>query len=545
MVSDINAAITILYGLPTPTVAAVNGHAIGAGFVVMLACDARLATDADTKLGLTEVTAGIPYPACPMEVVNAEIEPSCRRHLVLSGEIISSHAAQVRGLLDDVVAHQELLDRAVELARLRAAAPSYPQVKDQLKHDTLSRMREIVATSRDPMLEHWVWPGSLPQPCSGSRDGQRASYDTAREIVDVGGPLRDFGGVVDRREAGPCSAHADNKLGRGRHDGCLRSEGVPGCEFPRVGHDTRGLPFPSLASGRLLATTKAVVTARRVDDCARLERVRLVMPSDGARIVRARRSLNGRRRVRSNNPWRSAVSLTQSQLVSAPAERAELSKIDAKRALAALDEIVLEELGNAEKGADRGTATADRSGEAGAEGVQRPTPATGEEITLGARLPEQTLGQATHAKQNDIGQLAEREITTAERDLAHTRAALKQIPAKLPANELDPNATRATPRLARRALQMVCRLLAYNAELDLARRLNTYLADPDEYRTITRNLLHLGGTTTYRHQTITVTLDHPNPPRVARALRHLIDELNADPTHLPTDRRPITYQLKA
>jgi len=27
---------------------------------------------------------------------------------------------------------------------------------------------------------------------------------------------------------------------------------------------------------------------------------------------------------------------------------------------------------------------------------------------------------------------------------------------------------------------MVCRLLAYNAELDLARRLNLYLADPDE-----------------------------------------------------------------
>jgi nucleoid DNA-binding protein len=48
------------------------------------------------------------------------------------------------------------------------------------------------------------------------------------------------------------------------------------------------------------------------------------------------------------------VSLTQSQLVSAPAERAELSKIDAKRALAALDEIVLEELGNAEKGCGSG-----------------------------------------------------------------------------------------------------------------------------------------------------------------------------------------------
>jgi hypothetical protein len=75
----------------------------------------------------------------------------------------------------------------------------------------------------------------------------------------VGSPLRDLGGVVDRREAGRCSAHADNKLSRGRHDGCLRSEGVPGYEFPRVGHGTRGLPFPALAPGRLLATTKAAV----------------------------------------------------------------------------------------------------------------------------------------------------------------------------------------------------------------------------------------------------------------------------------------------
>jgi transposase len=124
------------------------------------------------------------------------------------------------------------------------------------------------------------------------------------------------------------------------------------------------------------------------------------------------------------------------------------------------------------------------------------------------------------------------------------RNALKPIPAKLPANQLDPNAERATPRLAQRALQMVCRLLAYNAELDLARRLNTYLADPDEYRTIARNLLHQGGTITYQRRAITVTLDQPHPPRVARALAALIEELNTDPPHLPADRRPITYRLK-
>ncbi|MFI5365433.1 MAG: enoyl-CoA hydratase/isomerase family protein [Candidatus Binatia bacterium] len=156
MIRHINAAITTLYGLPTATVAAVNGHAIGGAFVAMLACDARLAADTDAKLGLTEVTAGIPYPACPMEIVKAEIEPSYRRHLVLSGDIISPQVAHARGLIDELVAPQDLLQRAVELARTRAAARSYGRVKQQLKHDTLTRMREIIAASSDPMLEHWL-----------------------------------------------------------------------------------------------------------------------------------------------------------------------------------------------------------------------------------------------------------------------------------------------------------------------------------------------------------------------------------------------------
>jgi hypothetical protein len=50
-------------------------------------------------------------------------------------------------------------------------------------------------------------------------------------------------------------------------------------------------------------------------------------------------------------------------------------------------------------------------------------------------------------------------------DLDEARNGLKGIPAKLPANVLDPTAMRAKPRLAARALQMVCRLLAHNAKL--------------------------------------------------------------------------------
>ncbi|MGA2929256.1 MAG: hypothetical protein ABSG43_25360 [Solirubrobacteraceae bacterium] len=57
----------------------------------------------------------------------------------------------------------------------------------------------------------------------------------------------------------------------------------------------------------------------------------------------------------------------------------------------------------------------------------------------------------------------------------------------------------------------------------------------------TRNLLHLGATAHYNRKTITVTLDQPHPPRVAKALGMLLDELTADP---PADRRPTIYRLK-
>jgi hypothetical protein len=115
-----------------------------------------------------------------------------------------------------------------------------------------------------------------------------------------------------------------------------------------------------------------------------------------------------------------------------------------------------------------------------------------------------------------------------------------------PHNGLDPKAKRAKPALPARALQMVCRLLAYNAELDLARRLNNYLDDQDEYRSVTRNLLHLGGTIAYERRRIVVTLERPGSPRVARALGELVAEVNSGPTvHLLGDRRPLTYQLAA
>jgi len=130
-------------------------------------------------------------------------------------------------------------------------------------------------------------------------------------------------------------------------------------------------------------------------------------------------------------------------------------------------------------------------------------------------------------------------------DVAEAKAALNGVPAQLPATEIDPSAARATPRAERRSLQMVLRLLAYNAEHDLARRLNTYLGDLDEYRAITRNLLHQGGRIDVAVDAVTVTIARPNQRRVARALSLLADQLTAVEAHMLGDPRPIIYRIAA
>jgi len=134
-------------------------------------------------------------------------------------------------------------------------------------------------------------------------------------------------------------------------------------------------------------------------------------------------------------------------------------------------------------------------------------------------------------------------LKAARADRDEAQAALKPVPAKLPATDLDPAATRAWPRTNRRAMQMVCRLLAYNAELDLARALNCYLADPNEYRAITRHLLHQPGTIRYSPTAITVAIREPDAPRIANALALLIEQLNTNPPLLTGDSRPITYRI--
>jgi hypothetical protein len=154
-----------------------------------------------------------------------------------------------------------------------------------------------------------------------------------------------------------------------------------------------------------------------------------------------------------------------------------------------------------------------------------------------------TSPELSAAAKNKAIPAAEKNITKARQAITAAKAALRNIPAKLPASQVTPGAQKAILATRRRSLQMVLRLLAASAEHWLGNQLNDYLRDNDEYRAITRHLLHLGGTITCTPRAITVTLDPPAAPRIARALGLLLDDINATPPRMPGDTRPITYQL--
>jgi enoyl-CoA hydratase len=134
MAREITAMTAAIAALSCPLVAAVGGHALGGGFVLMVCCDYRVAADSPkTKLGLPEVTAGIPFPEGPMRIIRHELPPQMLRNLTLTGVASEPSHFFDSGILDELCPSEELLACADQAATRLAGLAGYSVVKDQLK----------------------------------------------------------------------------------------------------------------------------------------------------------------------------------------------------------------------------------------------------------------------------------------------------------------------------------------------------------------------------------------------------------------------------
>lgn len=156
MLHTVNETIRRLYTLPKPVVAAVSGHALGGALVLALACDVRLVAVGDFRLGLTEAAAGIPFPAGPLAVVEAELSPESIRRLALLAPTLSPDSPEMDSLFDAVVAPADLLDEATERAGRLAELPAFARVKAQLRAGCSERLRRIVELDEEPLHHGWI-----------------------------------------------------------------------------------------------------------------------------------------------------------------------------------------------------------------------------------------------------------------------------------------------------------------------------------------------------------------------------------------------------
>jgi enoyl-CoA hydratase len=149
----ITQMVARLLAIPVPVVAAVNGHALGGGFVLMLGCDYRIAADVEAaKLGMTEAQAGIPFPAGPLEIIRHELSPELLRRLTLTSAVLRIRQLLDSSTIDELCAIDDLKSRSLAQAKSLAAQPAFRAVKQQIRGGLAQRLAALASAGQDPFL---------------------------------------------------------------------------------------------------------------------------------------------------------------------------------------------------------------------------------------------------------------------------------------------------------------------------------------------------------------------------------------------------------
>lgn len=105
-----------LFTYPRPTVAAVDGSAIAGGLILALNCDYRVARRTDAQFSLSEVHIGVPMPAAYVEMIRYAVGTPAAVRSILFGERFDPERARTAGLMHELAAEADVLDRAIAAA---------------------------------------------------------------------------------------------------------------------------------------------------------------------------------------------------------------------------------------------------------------------------------------------------------------------------------------------------------------------------------------------------------------------------------------------
>jgi enoyl-CoA hydratase len=123
--------MTKLERLRQPTIAAVNGFALGGGCELAMACDLRLASE-KAKFGQPEVNLGVIAGFGGTQRLSRLVGAGIAKELLMTGDLISADRAAAIGLVNHICLAEELLSKAKEIAgKIAGKAPLAVQLSKQ------------------------------------------------------------------------------------------------------------------------------------------------------------------------------------------------------------------------------------------------------------------------------------------------------------------------------------------------------------------------------------------------------------------------------
>jgi len=161
-----------------PVLAAINGVAVGGGLELALACDMRIAATT-ARFGLPEATIGSLAGSGGTQRLPIAVGPALAAQMLFTGEMISAERAREAGLVSEVVEPDQLMDRALAIART---------VADNAPLSVLAVKRALRAAIDDRLASGLDLERSLFLDLAGTADREegRAAFRERRKPVFQG-----------------------------------------------------------------------------------------------------------------------------------------------------------------------------------------------------------------------------------------------------------------------------------------------------------------------------------------------------------------------
>jgi enoyl-CoA hydratase len=131
---------------PLPIIAACNGHAIAKGAFLLLACDYRIGTEGNFKIGLNEVMIGMTMHHVGIAMAQSRLAPVYVERGVNNAEIFNPTDAVLAGFLDKIVLEKYLITTAIKVAQMfgKLNLQAHAETKLRVRNKYIKKLKRAI-----------------------------------------------------------------------------------------------------------------------------------------------------------------------------------------------------------------------------------------------------------------------------------------------------------------------------------------------------------------------------------------------------------------